>query len=297
MNILFLETLQQGLIYSIVVLGIYLSFRILDYADLSVDGTLPLGAAIAASMIIAGYNPWLATLVATAAGGMAGLFTGFLHTKFNINPLLTGILTMTGLYSINLQIMGRANVPLLGQQVIFSAPLNMDERLFSIALLITVVILLIWSLHTFLETEIGMALRATGNNQKMITCLGVNTDTMKLLGLAIANALVSLSGALVAQYQGFADVGIGIGTIIGGLASLIIGEVLFGNGKILRDLIAVVLGSIIFRMIIALVLRLGLPPTFLKLMTALIVIVALAAPNFKEKFLLKRGYRTYANSQ
>ena len=144
---------------------------------------------------------------------------------------------------------------------------------------------IIFLLHRFLDTEIGLALRATGNNQKMITCLGVNTDTMKLLGLSISNAMVSLSGALISQYQGFADVGIGIGTIIGGLASLIIGEVLFSNGKILRDLIAVALGSIIFRLIIALVLRMGLPPTFLKLMTAIIVIVALAAPSFKEKVL------------
>ncbi|KJS21634.1 MAG: ABC transporter permease [Clostridiaceae bacterium BRH_c20a] len=296
MEILLLETLQQGLIYSIVVLGIYLSFRILDYADLSVDGTLPLGAAVAASMIIAGYNPWLATLTATAAGAIAGLFTGYLHTKFNINPLLTGILTMTGLYSVNLQIMGRANLPLLGQQVIFTPPISIDERVFTITLLLLLVAFIIFLLHRFLDTEIGLALRATGNNQKMITCLGVNTDTMKLLGLSISNAMVSLSGALISQYQGFADVGIGIGTIIGGLASLIIGEVLFSNGKILRDLIAVALGSIIFRLIIALVLRMGLPPTFLKLMTAIIVIVALAAPNFKEKVLAKRRYRAYANN-
>lgn len=296
MNILLLETLQQGLIYSIVVLGIYLSFRILDYADLSVDGTLPLGAAVAASMIIGGFNPWLATFVATFAGGLAGLFTGFLHTKFDINPLLTGILTMTGLYSINLQIMGKANLPLLGQKVIFTPFLNINERIFTIALLFLFVVLIITLLNQFLDTEIGLALRATGNNQKMITCLGVNTDNIKLLGLAISNALVALSGALLSQYQGFADVGIGIGTIIGGLASLIIGEVLFSNGKILRDLIAVATGSLIFRLVIAVVLRMGLPPSFLKLMTALIVIVALAVPNFKEKILVRKGNRAYVNN-
>lgn len=296
MNILLLETLQQGLIYSIVVLGIYLSFRILDYADLSVDGTLPLGAAVAASMIIGGFNPWLATFVATFAGGLAGLFTGFLHTKFDINPLLTGILTMTGLYSINLQIMGKANLPLLGQKVIFTPFLNINERIFTIALLFLFVVLIITLLNQFLDTEIGLALRATGNNQKMITCLGVNTDNIKLLGLAISNALVALSGALLSQYQGFADVGIGIGTIIGGLASLIIGEVLFSNGKILRDLIAVATGSLIFRLVIAVVLRMGLPPSFLKLMTALIVIVALATPNFKEKILVRKGNRAYVNN-
>ncbi|NLW23825.1 MAG: ABC transporter permease [Clostridia bacterium] len=293
---MFLDTLQQGLIYGLVVLGIYLSFRILNYADLSVDGTLPLGAAVAASMIIAGFNPWMATLIATIAGALAGLFTGFLHTKFNINPLLTGILTMTGLYSVNLLIMGRANLPLLGQKVIFTTPLAIEERTFTISFLLILITLTIGFLYWFLETEVGLALRATGNNQKMITCLGVNTDNMKLLGLALSNAMVSLSGALLSQYQGYADVGIGIGTIIGGLASLIIGEVLLSNGNILRDLVAVALGSVIYRLVIAIVLRMGLPPNMLKLMTTFIVIAALAAPNLKEKFMIKRGYRSYVNS-
>ena len=293
---MFLDTLQQGLIYGLVVLGIYLSFRILNYADLSVDGTLPLGAAVAASMIIAGFNPWMATLIATIAGALAGLFTGFLHTKFNINPLLTGILTMTGLYSVNLLIMGRANLPLLGQKVIFTTPLAIEERTFTISFLLILITLTIGFLYWFLETEVGLALRATGNNQKMITCLGVNTDNMKLLGLALSNAMVSLSGALLSQDQGYADVGIGIGTIIGGLASLIIGEVLLSNGNILRDLVAVALGSVIYRLVIAIVLRMGLPPNMLKLMTTFIVIAALAAPNLKEKFMIKRGYRSYVNS-
>ena len=293
---MFLDTLQQGLIYGLVVLGIYLSFRILNYADLSVDGTLPLGAAVAASMIIAGFNPWMATLIATIAGALAGLFTGFLHTKFNINPLLTGILTMTGLYSVNLLIMGRANLPLLGQKVIFTTPLAIEERTFTISFLLILITLTIGFLYWFLETEVGLALRATGNNQKMITCLGVNTDNMKLLGLALSNAMVSLSGALLSQYQGYADVGIGIGTIIGGLASLIIGEVLLSNGNILRDLVAAALGSVIYRLVIAIVLRMGLPPNMLKLMTTFIVIAALAAPNLKEKFMIKRGYRSYVNS-
>ncbi|MGI6227285.1 MAG: ABC transporter permease [Peptococcales bacterium] len=292
---LLLETLQQGLIYSLVVIGIYLSFRILDYADLSVDGTLPLGAAIAATMITAGVNPWFATLAATLGGGIAGLCTGFLHTKFNINPLLTGILTMTGLYSVNLQIMGRANIPLLGKPVIFTTLSNMNENIFTIILLITLVTLVVGLLYKFLGTEIGLSLRATGNNPQMITCLGVNTDAMKLLGLSIANALVSLSGALLSQNQGFADVGMGIGTIIGGLASLIIGEVLINNGGILKSLLAAILGSIIFRLVITTVLLIGLPATFLKLMTALIVIIALATPDIKRKISLRKEYQTYVN--
>lgn len=286
---LFVETLEQGLIYSLVVLGVYLSFRILDYADLSVDGTLPLGAAVAASMIVAGYNPWLATVMATIAGMIGGFITGFLHTKFKINPLLTGILTMTALYSVNLEVMGRANIPLLNQDMIFMPIFGLEEGTFTLGLLIGIVALLVFLLYRFLDTEVGLALRATGNNRQMITSLGVNTDNMKLLGLGLSNGMVSLGGALLAQYQGFADIGMGIGTIIGGLASLIIGEVLLSNGSILRDLIAVVFGSIIFRMIIALVLWLGLPPAYLKLMTAVIVIAALAASNIKSIGLKKES--------
>ncbi|MGI6066030.1 MAG: ABC transporter permease [Bacillota bacterium] len=292
---LFVETLEQGLIYSLVVLGVYLSFRILDYADLSVDGTLPLGAAVAASMIVAGYNPWLATVMATIAGIIGGFITGFLHTKFKINPLLTGILTMTALYSVNLEVMGRANIPLLNRDMIFMPIFGLEEGTFTLGLLIGIVALLVFLLYRFLDTEVGLALRATGNNRQMITSLGVNTDNMKLLGLGLSNGMVSLSGALLAQYQGFADIGMGIGTIIGGLASLIIGEVLLSNGSILRDLIAVVFGSIIFRMVIALVLWLGLPPAYLKLMTAVIVIAALAASNIKA-IGLKKESPVYADS-
>ncbi|NMA15048.1 MAG: ABC transporter permease, partial [Clostridia bacterium] len=286
---------EQGLIYSLVVLGVYFSFRILDYADLSVDGTLPLGAAVAASMIVAGYNPWLATVMATIAGIIGGFITGFLHTKFKINPLLTGILTMTALYSVNLEVMGRANIPLLNRDMIFMPIFGLEEGTFTLGLLIGIVALLVFLLYRFLDTEVGLALRATGNNRQMITSLGVNTDNMKLLGLGLSNGMVSLSGALLAQYQGFADIGMGIGTIIGGLASLIIGEVLLSNGSILRDLIAVVFGSIIFRMVIALVLWLGLPPAYLKLMTAVIVIAALAASNIKA-IGLKKESPVYADS-
>ena len=295
--LLFLETVEQGLIYGIVVLGVYLSFRVLNYADLSVDGTLPLGAAVSASMIVAGYNPWIATLVATLAGGIGGLFTGYLHTKFRIDPLLTGILTMTGLYSVNLQVMGKANIPLLGYEVVFASPFGLRGEVFTLGLLLLIVSILVISIYKFLGTEIGVALRATGNNQRMITCLGVNTDNMKLLGLVISNAMVSLSGALICQYQGFADVGLGIGTIVGGLASLIIGEMLFSKDSIFRDLVSMVLGSIIFRLIIALVLWLGLPPAYLKLMTAFIVIICLTAPDIKAgvKFIKKRG-NSYAET-
>ncbi|MBC7337605.1 MAG: ABC transporter permease, partial [Clostridia bacterium] len=191
------------------------------------DGSLPLGAAITASMIVAGHDPWLATLLAVVGGAAAGTATGLLHTQLRITPLLSGILTMTALYSINLRVMGRSNIPLLRADTIFNqaAALGLGERGASLILAAGTAALLIFLLYLFLETELGLTVRATGDNEQMIKSLGVNTDTTKVLGLALSNALVALSGSYVAQYQHFADVGMGIGTIIAGLASVIIGEV------------------------------------------------------------------------
>lgn len=292
----FVGTLEQGLIYGLMAVGVYLTFRILNYADLSVDGSLPLGAAIAAVMIINGHNPWLATALAVIGGIMAGMFTGLLHTRLKITALLSGILTMTALYSINLRIMGRSNIPLLRERTIFTdlqawgLPAQHAALIIS-ALTATIVI---YFLYLFLHTERGLALRATGDNEQMITAQGVNINSMKILGLGLSNGLVALSGAYVAQHQGFADIGMGIGTIIAGLASVIIGESLFGKNNILRAVIAVIAGSIIYRLVIATVLRLGLTPTDLKLMTAVLVILALASPEIKKRFseqLQKRNGR------
>ncbi len=277
-------TLEQGLLFALMVLGVYLTFRVLDYADLTVDGSFTMGGAIAASIIFAGGNPWLATLAAICGGLFAGTVTGLLHTVFKITPLLSGILTMTGLYSVNLRILGRANVPLLRADTVitrFNSWLPLDSIYGASLLGLLIVVLAAVGLYLFLKTEIGLVLQATGDNEQMIRAQGVNTNHMKLLGLALSNGLVAFSGALVAQNQQFADAGMGIGMIVAGLASVIIGEAIFGKRTLLQHIIAVVCGSVIYRAVLALVLRLGLAPTDFKLLTALIVVVALASPQVK----------------
>jgi len=277
-------TVEQGLMYAIMVLGVYLSFRVLNYADLTVDGSFTLGAATVAALITAGYNPWFATAVAFICGCLAGTVTGILHTKFKITPLLSGILTMTALYSINLRIMGKANISLLRTRTIFtdftSLPFLDKFGVLILSLLIVFVIGVL--IYLFLQTEFGLALRATGDNQVMIESLGVNTDIMKNTGLALANGLIALSGSLVAQNQLFADISMGIGMLIIGLASVIIGEVLIGTSSIGRTVAAVLIGGVIYRFIIAIVLQLGLEATDLKLVTAIIVVIALISPGIKK---------------
>ncbi|WP_425808063.1 ABC transporter permease [Desulfitobacterium sp. Sab5] len=297
-------TLEQGLMYAIMVLGVYLTFRILDYADLTVEGSFTLGGATAAILIFNGMNPWLATVIAFAAGCCAGYFTGFLHTRFKISPLLTGILTMTALYSINLRIMGRANVSLLKARTIFTDFIKIPGmQTYGVLLLSFMTILVIGVLlFLFLKTELGLAMRATGDNELMIRSLGVNTNGTKLLGLALSNGLVALAGSYIAQNQQFADAGMGIGMIVAGLASLIIGEVLIGTSSLGRGIFAVICGGIIYRIIIAVALQIGLAPTDLKMITAFIVIISLAAPNMKFKVSalsgVIRGKEThYANNK
>jgi putative ABC transport system permease protein len=284
-----LGILEQGLLYGIMVLGVYLTFRILDFPDLTVDGSLTLGASVAAHMIIIGYDPWLGTLLALSVGAVAGFVTGFLHTQLRITPLLAGILSMIALYSVNLRVMGKSMVSLLRMETVYTglAGWGLNKSYSVVFVGLVVVALVILFLYLFLETEIGLSLRATGDNEQMIRSLGVNTNIMKIVGLSISNALIALSGALVAQQQGFADVGMGIGMIIVGLASVIIGEVLFSNRNLLRCLIAVVAGSVIYRLVIAGVLQLGLAPTDLKLFTAILVTLALASPVLKQS-LAKR---------
>lgn len=276
-------SLEQGLAFGVMVLGVFLSFRVLDFADLTVDGSFPLGGATAAALLVAGVAPIPATLAALAAGALAGLVTGFLATRGQVTPLLSGILTMTALYSINLRIMGRANISLLRQANLVS--LVQDRALggpYAVLLFFGLLVLaLAGLLYWFLHTSLGSALRAAGDNEDMVRSLGVDVQALKVLGLALANALVALSGALVAQYQGFADVGMGIGTIVAGLASVIIGEVILGGATVRRALVAVVAGSAIYRLVIFAALRAGFAPTDLKLMTALLVIAALATPRLK----------------
>nr|WP_275100816.1 ABC transporter permease [Paenibacillus dendritiformis] len=271
-------SLEAGVIYALMALGVYLTFRILDFPDLTVDGSFATGGAVAALMITSGYSPLLATLGALLAGCAAGTVTGLLHTKGKINTLLSGIISMIALYSINLRIMGKANTPLLGETTLFTQLDSFLSSLQPLAILAAVgifVLLIKWAIDWFLDTEIGLAIRATGDNAKMIRSLSANTDNMKIIGLSLSNGLVALSGALIAQYQEFADVSMGIGIIIIGLASVIMGEAVFGHASIRRATFAVIGGAIVYRLIIMLALRIGLDPNDLKLLTAAIVVAAL----------------------
>ncbi len=272
-----------GLLWAVMALGVYITYRILDVADLTVEGTIALGGAVAARMISANMNPWLSVLCATIAGLLAGLCTGLLHTKLRIPALLSGILTMIALYSINLRVMGKSNVPLLRVETVFS-PLQRMGLSTSISSLIVgsvTVIVVAVALYWFFGTELGNAIRATGNNQNMARAQGINTSNMVILGLVLSNGLVALSGALIAQYQSFSDVQMGTGSIVIGLASLIIGEVLFGTRTFKRTLVSVSLGAIIYRIIIALVLKAGMDANDLKLFTAITVAFCLSTPMIK----------------
>lgn len=282
---LFLSTVSQGLLWSLMALGVYLTFRVLDIADLTVEGSFPLGAAVAAALLVEGVNPFVSVAVAALAGMMAGVITGVLHTKLKIPALLAGILTMIALYSINLRVMGKANLSLLRIDTLFSmltdSGLSNIQSVLAVGFVATALIgvLMYW----FFGTEIGTAIRATGFNQQMIRANGVDTDMTIMLGLLLSNGLVAVSGALVAQNNGFADVGMGTGTIVIGLASVIIGEVLFGTNSFKNCLVSVVMGSVVYRIVIAVVLQLGMPPNDLKLFTAILVAIALAMPLFKSK--------------
>lgn len=290
---LVLSTVSQGLLWAIMALGVFLTFRVLDIADLSVEGTFPLGAAVAATLIDAGHSVWFAMLIALIAGCIGGTVTALLTTKLKIPALLSGILTMIGLYSVNLMIMGKANVPLLRAETVFT----LSEDLFGVSSVVaTLIVGLVATtvvgviMYWFFGTVLGTAIRATGCNPQMARAQGINTNVMVILGLLISNGLVALSGALVAQSNGFADVGMGTGTIVIGLASVIIGEVLFGTRSFKNWLISVVLGSVVYRAVIAIVLELGMPPNDLKLFTAVLVAIALSLPLIKNKFaIMKRS--------
>jgi putative ABC transport system permease protein len=278
-------SLEQGLAYGLVALGIVISFRILSFPDLTVDGSFPLGAAVSARLITAGLTPWISVVIAVAAGFLAGCCTGVLNTRLKINSLLSGILMMTVLYSVNLRIMGRSNIQLLTVDTLLTPLERLDlPRLVPLILFFLVVAVgMKIAIDLLMHTQLGMAMRATGDNEQMIRALGVDTDRMTVLGLGLSNACVALSGALVAQDQGFADVGMGIGLIVAGLASIIIGEAIFGIRTVARMTLAALMGSVIYKFIIALGLRLGLAPTDLKLATGVMVILALGIPALRGK--------------
>ena len=309
---------ESGAIYAIMALGVYLTFRILDFPDLTVDGSFVTGAAVAAVSIMNGIPPIVATVLGAFAGFLAGCVTGILHTKGKINALLSGILMMIALYSINLRIMQSPQLSLLNESTVKTQIIDVWEKTgidkmlnqllatiglerfpatWGIAIVMIIVIFIIkFVTDYFLKTEVGLALRATGDNQRMIRSFSANTDTLIIFGIGISNGLVALSGALIAQHGGFADVGMGIGLIIIGLASVIIGEALFGVKTIARATLAVILGAIVYRIVVTLALRFEFLDTGdMKLITALLVILALVAPKFlqarreKQRRLKKRA--------
>lgn len=288
----FQGSIELGIIYAIMALGVFLSFRTLNMPDMTVDGSFVTGAATSVVLSMSGH-PFLGLLLAFILGCGSGCIAAFLHTKLKIQALLAGILAMLALYSINLKILGgRANIALLNKATVFSE----FEKLVSgdssrLIFAIVIVILSLIALFFFLNTRLGFLVRATGDNDQMVRALGVNTDLTIFIGLAIANGFVALSGAMIAQYQSFVDVGMGVGMVVIGLASVIIGEVVFGTSSLLRRIIAVVLGSILYRLIIAIALELGMPATDLKLVSAVIVALAMSTPVLKKQFeLMKRRH-------
>lgn len=281
-----LGTLEQSFIFAIMVLGVYLSYKILDFPDMTVDGSFPLGGAVASAILIKGGNPILALVVATICGAIAGLITGMIHVKLKVTNLLAGIIVMTGLYSVNLRIMGKSNIPLFSVKYLFNG--NMIP-------IVTLVILLILAKITIdylLKTKFGFALKALGDNETLVISLGIDEKKLKIYGLMIANSFVALSGAILAQYQGFADVGMGTGTIITGLASIIIGEAIFKKRSFISMSMTVILGTIIYRTIIAMSLKLGMNASDLKLITSILVVGIIFLK--EKKSLLGRGGKKYA---
>ncbi len=281
-------SVAQGLIWGIMAIGVYITYKLLDYADLSVDGSIGTGGAVAVVLMLGGMNPYLALLCATLAGALAGLVTGLFHTVFGIPAILSGILTQLGLYSVNMRIMGASNKAINVNQ--YDLLLSLREIPHAILVSVIFVAATIAVLYWFFGTEVGRAIRATGNNANMSRAQGINTNIMKVIGLVISNALVGLAGGLYAQYQGNADVNMGRGAIVIGLAAVIIGGVLFGklfNNFALR-LMGVVFGAILYFVVIAVVLWLGLETTDLKLISALIVALFLAIPYLKGKRAVRR---------
>ena len=289
-----LGALSLGLLWGIMTIGVFITYRVLDYADLTVEGSITTGAAVATSLMVTGVSPITATAAAMCAGMGAGLVTGLLHTKLKIPGLLSGILSMIALYSINIRIMGKATISLLRMETLFS---GMEEKLaatsnprefavivIGIALVVVIVAVLCW----FFSTELGCAIRATGINKNMVRSQGIHTDNMIILGLVLSNALVALAGALIAQNQRFSDIQMGTGTIVIGLASVIIGVVLFGTKSFSRHLISLVLGAITYRVIVTIVLELGMQPTDLKLFTAVTVAMALSLPELKRRLAQRK---------
>jgi putative tryptophan/tyrosine transport system permease protein len=299
---LLIGSITIGLILALLALGIFISFRIFDFPDITAEGSFTFGASITASMIVAGANPVLAIGLAFVGGILAGATTGVIHTQFKVNPLLSGILVMTALYSVNLHVMGKSNVPLLSQTTLFTWFENFSARvsgkdtvinligwsvpakdiwtlLFCLLIIVAFSLLLLW----FFRTNIGTAMRATGDNDQMIRALGVNTKGMIIFGVSLSNGFIALAGSMLAQFQGFADVQMGIGMMVWGLASVIIGEALISENSLGQVIAGAVIGAVLFRLLVAIALRWGMNPNDLKLITAAFVFIALVLPGFMKR--------------
>lgn len=312
---LLLGAVTIGLILSLLAMGVYVSFRIFNMPDITAEGSITLGASLAATLLVNGYGPVLATAAGCGAGAVAGSVTGVLHTKFKINALLSGILVMTALYSVNLRIMGKSNVPLLQETTLATESERLGLTLFGGAddldvfgwavgvrdasMLLAVfgfVVLAGLALYLFFRTNLGTAMRAAGDNPQMIRALGVSVDACLIFGLALSNGLIALAGGMLAQYQGFADVQMGIGMVVWGLASVIIGEALVGTRSVGLMIAGAVMGSVLFRLLVAIALRWGLDPNDLKLMTASFVFAALVAPPLLRRVRTRRPAAAPAGS-
>lgn len=293
-----LGAVSQGILWGIMVLGVYITYKLLDIADLTVDGSFALGGSVCAVLVVAGVDPLIAVAAAMLAGVLAGAVTGFLHTVFEIPAILAGILTQIALWSVNLRIMGKSNTPLLQSDTIFSRMTELtglSSATASIIVGVIVAVAIIAALYWFFGTEIGSALRATGNNEHMIRALGVSTAKTKMIALMLSNALVGLSGGLICQSQKYADIGMGTGAIVIGLAAIVIGEVLgrLTPGKLTgfkSRLVSAVAGSVVYFLIRAIVLQMGMDANDMKLLSAVIVALALCVPVVWEKFKLRASY-------
>ena len=291
---LIIDAIEEGLLFSIVSMGVYITYKILVFPDLSVDGTYPLGAAITAVLLINGVNPWLAIIISAVGGAIAGGTTAFLHVKLKISNLMSGILVMIALYSVNLRVMGKSNTPLFSTKTIFK-----NTNLKSIFIIIIMVVICKIIIDTFLKTKRGFLLIAVGDNEQVVSSLGINKNGVKVLGLMISNGLVGMAGAIQAQKYGYADVTMGQGIVVMGLATVVIGITIFGKLSLLKCTTLSILGAIIYKVAIAIALRVNFNPNDLKLITAIIVIIALASNNgifkFKNKKIKREGRESAEN--
>jgi putative ABC transport system permease protein len=286
------NTFEQGLLFAFLGLGVLLTFRFFRFPDLTAEGSYPLGGAVAGALLVAGANPFAATFAAALAGALAGIVTAVIHTRLRINSIIAGIIVMTAVYTVNLRVMGRANIPLLstpsvfGDVVLALNAIGLPVRegvIANIAILVVFVGIVAVALALFLRTDLGLAVRATGENETMIRALGVDTDWTKIVGLGLSNFLIALSGALVAQNHGFADIGMGLGILVTGAAAVLIGEAIFGDRTIGWWIAAAIVGVLIYRLLVVLALYVGLQPIDLKLITAVLLLLALALPKLRQR--------------